>query len=65
MYEEDPSYHMAGVPRLLNQYYNATANTYGPDNEAALHLLSEIIGRCQKAKQIIGGRRSKHEPQKR
>lgn len=45
----DPSNDMAGLPRLFDQYVQATASTFRPDIEKAIDLTQEIESRAARA----------------
>jgi hypothetical protein len=50
---KDQSYYMAGVPRLLDEYTQATASMMRPDLPVAKQKLDEIIANCMQARALI------------
>lgn len=53
---DNPCFYMAGITRLLDEYQQAVASTYRPDNDKAIALLKDIRGRVEKALSLTEGK---------
>lgn len=46
---DNPVFHITGMPRLLDEYTQATASMSMPDTAKAISLLKEMLSRVEKA----------------